>query len=107
MRIGIGIPQPVPGVLQPLAAIFLGLVRKPRDFVVAPDIELFVGTTGLSLMPAGAEVIEFHQVRQMLATPSAETIATKTLATGRARCSALTPLTPLTPLTGLTLSALR
>ena len=75
MRIGICIPQPVPGVLQPLAAIFLGLVRKPRDFVVAPDIELFVGTTGLSLMPAGAEVIEFHQVGRMLATPSAESFS--------------------------------
>src|SRR2546426_1157496 len=72
MGIGIRIPQPVPGVLQPLGAILLGLVRKPGDFVIAPDVEPFVGTGGLSLMPTRAEVVEFHEIGQMLAGPAAE-----------------------------------
>src|SRR5437016_9340795 len=67
MGIGIGIPQPVPGVLEPLGAILFGLVSKPGDLVIAPDIEPFAGTTRLPLMPAGSEVVELHQIGQMLA----------------------------------------
>src|SRR5882672_12448913 len=60
MGICISIPQPVPGVLQPLGAILPGLVRKPGDFVIAPHVEFFVGTARLPLMPARAEVVEFR-----------------------------------------------
>ena len=34
--IGVGLPHPIPGVLQPIRAVLFGLMSKPGDLVITP-----------------------------------------------------------------------
>src|SRR5271168_3479649 len=47
-------------------------MRKPSDFVVAPDPVKFTLLVWPSRMPADTVVIEFHQIGKMLTLPAAE-----------------------------------
>src|SRR2546426_8475976 len=58
----------VPRVTQPVVARVLGLLREPRDFIPAPDPE--TALAGFAGMAAAAVVIELHEIRQLLATPT-------------------------------------
>src|SRR5207253_7249158 len=60
--------HPVPRVAQPVVTRVFRLLRKPRDFVPAPDPE--TALAGFAGMAAAAVVVELHEIRQMLATPT-------------------------------------
>src|SRR5437899_2177631 len=60
--------HPFPRVAQPLVARVLRLLREPRDFIPAPHPE--AALAGFAGMAAAAVVIELHEIRQLLATPT-------------------------------------
>ena len=48
----IGLPHPVPGVLQPLGEVLFALMREPSDFVIAPNPDRAApGFPGVRLAP--------------------------------------------------------
>jgi hypothetical protein len=62
----------MPGIAQPIGAIFLILLRKPRNLVVAPDpVELATIGSGLSGLFADTVVVELDKIRQVVARPAA------------------------------------
>ena len=69
VAIGIGGADPIPGVAEPVAAVGVVLVSEPADFVVAPNPDAAqAGSAGLL---AGAPVVDFDQVRELVAGPAA------------------------------------
>src|SRR5438445_9782042 len=44
------------------------MLREPRDFIAAPDPE--TALAGFAGMTAAAVVVELHEIRQVLATPT-------------------------------------
>ena len=67
--VGIGLLDPVIGVHEPMVAVFFALEGEPGDFIPAPDENrLCIRTVGRS---TSAEIVEFDQVRQVLAVPAA------------------------------------
>src|SRR3954452_1852559 len=75
MTVGVGFLDPLPGVAEPVVALFLRHEGEPRDFVPAPNERGLARLAGI----ASAEVIELHQVRQVLARPTAGRDATLAL----------------------------
>lgn len=69
IAVRIRLSHPIPGVAEPLAATLLALVREPADFVITPNP--VAALSRFSWMSAGAPVIEFHQIRKVLALPAA------------------------------------
>jgi hypothetical protein len=65
MAVRFGFPHPFPGVLKPVAPVLAALVGKPGDFVIAPDPDS--SRFGLAGGFADAPIIEFDQIRQVLA----------------------------------------
>src|SRR5678816_2148542 len=72
----IRLSHPIPGVLQPLRAIFPALQAEPGDFVVAPDPKKIPALrVGLAGMVASAVIIQLNDVGQMFAGPTAKRFA--------------------------------
>src|SRR5580658_1742544 len=72
VAVGVGCPHPMPGIAQPIGAILLILVSKPRDLVVAPHpIELAAVGPGLSGLFTHTVVVELDEIRQVVARPAA------------------------------------
>src|ERR1035437_6939704 len=76
IAVRIGLPYPVPCIVEPLTAVLFALICEPTDFVVTPNP--IAPLCCLAWMPAGAPVIEFHQIGKVLASPAA--ISSSTLA---------------------------
>jgi hypothetical protein len=68
VAIGIGLLDPLPGIVQPLVAFCLGQNREPGDLVIAPDEDR---TSARLALIAAAEVVELDQVGQVFAGPAA------------------------------------
>src|SRR5262249_17629198 len=69
VAVGVRLPDPIPGVAQPVRAVLRTLVREPGDLVIAPDPD----ATRLRLprLLADAPVVQLHQVGQVVALPAA------------------------------------
>src|SRR5665213_4605354 len=68
MAVGIVLPDPFPGVMQPRVALRLGQDRKPGDLIITRDEDGAVA--GMPLITA-PEVIKLDQERKMFAGPAA------------------------------------
>ena len=68
VAVWVGFSDPVPGVFKPLVSVVFALVGEPADFVVAPDE---VHSDVLSWFAGGAEVVEFDDIWEGFAGPTA------------------------------------